>query len=606
MTRATFPIASAAAVRRRLAAIVRLHRGELVVIILLFGVTAVAGLVPPWLVGRLIDRLGQGAGIDEVTAIGVAMAASVVVQAVGVLVATQRTRVLGELVFAELREQFMADALFLPITAVEDAGTGELVNRTTQDVGAVADTVRFALPQILVAGVTILLTVVAGFVVSPVVAPVFLLAAPILVIAMRWYLRRALPIYLAESAAYGPIFAAANETIEGSRTVDALSLAEQRDSATDHALAEYWRVTVPVINLHLVLYPWTNVAFAVPVIAALAWGGWLATAGLVSVGSLATLALYAIQLAAPLETIIRWIDELQHGFAAFARLLGVSEVAGDGPGDTAGDGPGDTAGDGGDAPAPAVPGSTPLALRDVRFAYREGHEVLHGVSLQTRPGERLAIVGSSGAGKSTIARLLSGMDAPTSGRATVGDVDLTALPLEARRREVLLVTQESHVFATSIAENVRLGDETATDAAVLAALDVIGAGSWVAELPDRLDTAVGDGGHRLSGAQEQQIALARIVLADPHTLILDEATSLLDPRAARTLEASMAAVLRGRTVIAIAHRLHTAYDADRIAVVEEGRVLESGSHDELLASGGRYAALWHAWRDDGIVAPEPE
>ncbi|WP_424446050.1 ABC transporter ATP-binding protein [Microbacterium sp. CH-015] len=578
-----FPVASGAAVRQRIGGIVRAESRALTLIVALFALAAVAGLVPPWVVGRLIDRLISGADAAEVSLLGALMIASVAAQALAVLVATRLTMVLGERVFAELREDFIADVLYLPVGAIEEGGTGELVNRTTQDVAAVSSTVRFALPQILIASVTIALTVVAGFVVSPLIAPVFLLAAPILVVLVRWLLARATPVYLAEGAAYGPIFGAASETVAGARTVDALSLADARDAQTDEAIAGFWRATVPVIHLQLVFLPWSNVAFAIPVAAALVWGGWLATQGIVTVGAVVSVTLFATQLVTPLETLMRWLDELQHGFAAFARVLGVSELREE------------------PAEAAAAPTSATLRLDDVRFGYRADREVLHGVSLETVPGERLAVVGSSGAGKSTIARLLAGIDAPTSGRVTVGDVDVTALALEARRHEVLLVSQESHVFAASVADNLLLGRETATDAELLDALVQVGADAWVQSLENGIETTIGAGGAVLSGAQEQQLALARIVVADPHTLILDEATSLLDPTAARAVESALAAALRGRTVIAIAHRLHTAYDADRVAVVEGGLIVELGSHDELLQAGGRYAALWHSWRDDGAA-----
>jgi ABC-type multidrug transport system fused ATPase/permease subunit len=577
MSAPSFPIASAPHVRLALARIVRAHRARIALVVVLFGASSVAGLIPPWLIGRLIDRVGAGADLAEVTVIGSVMLASVAAQAAGVLLATRITMALGEGVFAELREDFVGDALFLPLDLVERAGTGDLVNRTTQDVGAVSSTVRFAIPQMLVASVTILLTITGALVVSPVIAPVFLLAGPILLVALRWYLPKAPAAYLAEGAAFGPMLGSVGETFDGARTVDALRLAERRDAATDAALDGYWRATVPVIRLHMVLYPWTNVAFAVPVAAALAWGGWLATQGIVSIGAIVTVTLYATQFAAPLETIVRWVDELQGGLAAFARVLGVGEARSNAE------------------IASLLPDSQELRLEDVRFAYRQGHDVLHGVTLTVAPGERLAIVGPSGAGKSTLARLLAGLDTPQSGRALVGGVPLSTLPLERRRREVLLVTQENHVFAATIGENVRLGDVEATETDVLRALDTVGARDWALEVG--LHTVVGAGGAPLSGAQEQQLALARIVLAGPHTLVLDEATSLMDPAQARTLEAALAAVLRGRTVIAIAHRLHTAFDADRIVVVDAGRIVEVGSHAELLERHGAYARLWRAWRE---------
>jgi ABC-type multidrug transport system fused ATPase/permease subunit len=181
---------------------------------------------------------------------------------------------------------------------------------------------------------------------------------------------------------------------------------------------------------------------------------------------------------------------------------------------------------------------------------------------------------------------------------TVGGVGMTELPLGDLRRHVALVTQEHHVFVGTLRENLALaldGREPADDSRLLEALDAVDARHWVEALPQGLDTVVGSGGRALTPPQAQQVALARLVLADPHTLVLDEATSLIDPRAARHLERSLAAVLEGRTVIAIAHRLFSAHDADRVAVVEDGRITEFGSHDELVSEGGSYAGLWESW-----------
>jgi ABC-type multidrug transport system fused ATPase/permease subunit len=244
-----------------------------------------------------------------------------------------------------------------------------------------------------------------------------------------------------------------------------------------------------------------------------------------------------------------------------------------------------------------VSGEAVLELDGVTKVYGEQPPVpaLRGVTFSVQRGELAAIVGPSGSGKSTLGRLLSGINGPRTGSVKVGGVDLVALPLEQLRTEVALVTQEHHVFVGSVRDNIVLAREDSPDDAVWDALSAVGSRDWVERLPRGLDTMIGSGQQSLTPAQAQQVALARLIIADPHTLVLDEATSLIDPRTARTLEGSMNALLDGRTVVAIAHRLHTAHDADRIAVVIDGQILELGSHDELVERDGEYAALWRAW-----------
>ena len=288
--------------------------------------------------------------------------------------------------------------------------------------------------------------------------------------------------------------------------------------------------------------------------------------------------LYAQQLADPVDRLVSWLDEIQVGAASLARLVGIAAVPAD-----------RTASD-------REPEGVELTARDVRYAYVDGRDVLHGIDLDLRAGERVAVVGPSGAGKSTLGRLLAGIHPPRTGKVEIGGVRLVELPLDTLRREVALVTQEQHVFVGTLADNLRLARPEATFHELEAALAAVDALEWAEALPEGLETPVGAGGEPLTPPQTQQLALARLVLADPHTLVLDEATSLLDPRAARHLERSLGAVLHGRTVVAIAHRLHTAHDADRVAVVEDGLLRELGTHDELLEDGGAYAALWESWR----------
>jgi ABC-type multidrug transport system fused ATPase/permease subunit len=581
------PVAGTAQVRRYARDLFRRYPRALSLAVGLHVVAAIAGLAGPRLLGDLVEAIQRQSGLATINRLSAAIAGFIVVQAVLVRFAVLASAQLGERVLARLREDFIDRVLAIPLSVVERAGSGDLLTRTTRDVDALSKCVRFAVPETMIALITVALVVGALIVVSPLLALPLLIAVPIIVIGTRWYLRRAPAGYLRENAAYSQVTDGLSETVEAARTVDALRRQQQRIVRTDSQLRGSWLAERYTLFLRTVWWPVVEVCYVLPVVATLLAGGWFYLRGWVTIGQLTAAVIYVQLLVDPLDRLLSWLDELQVGGASLARLLGVADVQ--------------------DEPTAVSvePAGARIDVTDLRFAYVAGRDVLHGINLTVEPGERLAIVGPSGAGKSTLGRLLAGVHQPRAGTITVGGASLSELPLDRLRTEVALVSQEHHVFLGTVRDNVAMVRPGSSEDDVRAALAAVHALDWAADLPDGLDTVVGAGGLTLSAAQAQQVALARLVLADPHTLVLDEATSLLDPRAARDLERSLAAVLRGRTVIAIAHRLFSAHDADRVAVVEDGRIIELGSHDELVAAGGSYAALWRSWHGDPALTTGP-
>ncbi len=578
--RTILPVASTKEVRRYALGLMRRHPRELRFALSLHASAAVAGLGLPWLIGILVQSIKDGPSLALVDRVALGIVGFVTVQAILVRLAKLASAKLGERVLAELREDFVDRTLELPLSTVERAGTGDLLTRTSRDVDALSHSVRLAMPEVLVAMVTTAITVGALIAVGPLLALPLLLGVPMLWLGTRWYLKRATDGYLRESAAYADLTDGLAETVDGARTVEALGAQQRRIDRTNADIRRSYRAERYTLFLRTVFFPLMEVGYLVPVVATLLVGGWYFHNGWVDLLQVTAATLYVQQLIDPLDRMLMWLDELQVGQASLARLIGVAHVAAD------------------RETTDHEPVGEELAADDVRYSYVDGRDVLHGITLSVAPGERLAMVGPSGAGKSTLGRLLAGVHAPRTGHVTVGGAPLVGLPLPQLRRHVALVTQEHHVFLGTLRENVALARPDATDDEVRAALEAVDAWGWAEDLPYGLDTELGSGTHALSPAQAQQLALARLVIADPHTLVLDEATSLIDPRAARHLERSLAAVLEGRTVVAIAHRLFSAHDADRVAVVEDGRIAELGSHDELVAAGGVYADLWRSWHGD--------
>jgi ABC-type multidrug transport system fused ATPase/permease subunit len=572
------PIASDATVNQEMRTLLWSHKAGFFAVAALQLCATAAALIPPRYFGGMLERLQQGGdpGVEETVVI---VAFALMVQALFVYFTKVRAAILGEFVLSTLRERFLIRVLQLPPHVVEKAGSGELLTRTTTDINHITWAVRDAVPVITICLVSILGITGAIALTAPLFLSAVFIGIPFVFAATRWYLRRSPQAYRIESSSWAIANGVLVETAESGRTIESFRLEENRIKKADASISRWIEWERYTLSLRSRWFPAVELNYILPVSAALFFGWYFYQSGNASIATITAGILYAQMLAGPIEAMLWWIDELQSGKASLSRLLGVNEVEER-------------------QVREGEPVDRQIAGEKIRFGYRENRDVLKDISFLITAGTKLAIVGPSGAGKSTLGRLLAGVTPPTSGSLTIGGAEIGYMKVEDARSNVALVTQEHHVFVGSLRENITLAKADASDQEVWRAIEAVGGRDWVEKLAENIHTRIGSGGHRLLPAQAQQLALARLLLADPHTLILDEATSLLDQRAAKELESSLNAVLAGRTVIAIAHRLQTAHDADIIAVIDDGKITEWGSHIELIARDGQYAKLWNSWRDE--------
>jgi ATP-binding cassette subfamily B protein len=564
--------------------ILRPHRKLIVVAGLAMVAATAVTLTSPLLAKVVIDRGINGHDPHVIDVVAAVFLVLVLLRPVFERIIVLASARAGERFLGGLRVAAFEKLQELSMPFFEETRAGVLVSRLTADVQTLTTFTRLVLVDVVGSLMLFAVSLVILLSLSWKLSLVMLVAVPLLAWSSLRYGKRSRPAFLALRDSVAETMSSLQEGLTGVRVVQ--SFGRERDRyasyrARSSAQVSAWR-RVSLVNIGF--FPVLALAQALALASVLLYGGYLHRRGQVTTGTIVAFALYLISLFDPIARLGDWYSEFQSGRAALSKISSlltepVSVLGGRTP----------------------LPADGALVAENVTFAYGTSPPAVSGVLLEFAPGEHVALVGATGAGKSTLAKLLVRAYDPNAGRVTFGGVDLRDAALDELRRRIVFAPQEGHLFSGTLADNVRLARPDATDDQVRAALDAVGALERFASLPDGLSTDVRSRGVRLSAGERQLVSIARVALVDPAVIVLDEATSSLDPQSEAAVEHALSVLAKGRTVITIAHRLSTAERADRVALMENGRLVEIAAHDELVAHGEGYARLWASWQA-GLVA----